>query len=71
MRIVHVVVVYGYQGADSDSDKLSVTDLLFQAVLCELSVVGQGHPPVNLARFQCGTLQDSLFGSRDLGGFLD
>ena len=36
--------------------KPSVTDLLFQAVLCELSVVGQGHPQL------ISTLQDSLFG---------
>ena len=62
MRIVHVVVVCGYQGADSDSEKLSVTDLLFQAVLCELSVVGQGPLQLILGDFQCGTLQDSLFG---------
>ena len=42
--------------------KFSVTDLLFQAVLCELSVVGQGPLQLILGDFQCGTLQDSLFG---------
>ena len=38
-RVVHVVVVYGFQGADGDPEKLTRTDQLFQAVMCELRVV--------------------------------
>ena len=42
-RVMHLVVVYGYQGADDDSEKLSFTDQLFGAALCELAVVTRGH----------------------------
>ena len=45
-RIMHLVVVYGYQGADEDAEKLSLTDQLFDAALCELAVVGRGQPSV-------------------------
>ena len=40
------MVVYGYQGADEDSEKLSLTDQLFDASLCELAVVNRGQPCV-------------------------
>ena len=40
---VHLVVVYGFQKADDDDDaeKLSLTDQLFGAALCELALVGK------------------------------
>ena len=50
-RVVHVVVVYGFQGADGDPEKLARTDQLFQAVMCELRVVGDGHPFLLLGDF--------------------
>ena len=50
-RIVHLVVVYGFQGADSDPEKLTRSDQLFQAVLCELKVVDDGHPHLVLGDF--------------------
>ena len=50
-RVVHVMVVYGFQGADSDQEKLVRTDQLFQAVMCELRVVGDGHPFLLLGDF--------------------
>ena len=31
--VVHLFVVYGYQGAEEDADKLKLTDRLLQAVL--------------------------------------
>ena len=43
---MHLVVVYGYQGADEDSEKLSLTDQLVDAALCELAVVSRGQPCV-------------------------
>ena len=43
-RVMHLVVVYGYQGADEDAEKLGLTNQLFEAVLCELAVVGRGQP---------------------------
>ena len=37
--VVHLFVVYGYQGAEEDAEKLHVTGRLFQAVLAEAQVV--------------------------------
>ena len=33
--VVHLFVVYGYQGAEEDADQLKLTDQLLQAVLAE------------------------------------
>ena len=42
--IVHFVVVYGFQGASTDIEKLRLTEELLDAVLCELAVVASGQP---------------------------
>ena len=42
--VVHLLVVYGYQGAEEDSEKLRLTDRLLQAVLAEAQVVCVGQP---------------------------
>ena len=42
--VVHLFVVYGYQGAEEDADKLRLTDKLLQAVLAEAQVVCIGQP---------------------------
>ena len=44
--LMHLVVAYGFQGADDDAEKLSLTDQLFDAVMCELAVVSRGQPCV-------------------------
>ena len=49
--VFHVVVVCGFQGADSDPEKLARIEQLFQAVLCELRVGGDGHPHLLLGDF--------------------
>ena len=41
-RFMHLVVLYGYQGADVDAEQLALTDHLFDAALGELSVVARG-----------------------------
>ena len=38
-RFLHLFVLYGFQGADSDAEQLSLTEQLFDAALGELSVV--------------------------------
>ena len=38
-RVVHLVVVCGFQGASTDPEKLRLTEKLLGAVLCELAVV--------------------------------
>ena len=43
-RFMHLVVLYGYQGADADPEQLALTDHLFDAALGELSVVARGQP---------------------------
>ena len=40
---MHLVVAYGFQGAEDDAEKLCLTDQLCDAVLCELAV---GQPCV-------------------------
>ena len=42
--VVHLFVVYGYQGAEDDSEKLQLTEKLLQAVLAEPQVFGIGQP---------------------------
>ena len=42
--VVHLFVVYGYQGAEEDAEKLRLTDKLLQAVLAEAQVVCVGQP---------------------------
>ena len=41
---MHLVVLYGYQGADSDTEQLALTDQLFDAALGELYVAALGQP---------------------------
>ena len=41
---MHLVVLYGFHGADSDAEQLSLTEQLFDAALGELSVVSRGQP---------------------------
>ena len=36
-RFMHLVVLYGYQGADADAEQLALTDQLFDAALGELA----------------------------------
>ena len=43
-RYMHLVVSYGFQGADSDAEQLSLTEQLFDAALGELSFVARGQP---------------------------
>ena len=42
--LVHLFVVYGYQGAEEDAEKLKLTEKLLQAVLAEAQVVCVGQP---------------------------
>ena len=43
-RVVHLVVVYGFQGASTDPEKLRLTEKLLDAVLCKFAVVASGQP---------------------------
>ena len=41
---MHLFVLYGYQGADTDAEQLALTEQLFDAALGELGVVARGQP---------------------------
>ena len=43
-RFMHLVVLYGFQGADSDAEQLSLTEHFFDAAVGELSVVARSQP---------------------------
>ena len=43
-RFLHLFVLYGYQGADSDAEQLAWTEQLFDAALGELHAVASGQP---------------------------
>ena len=43
-RFMHLSVLYGYQGADTDAEQLALTDHLFDAALSELHAVAAGQP---------------------------
>ena len=43
-RFLHLFVLYGYQGADSDAEQLALTDQSFDAALGELHAVALGQP---------------------------
>ena len=43
-RFMHLVFLYGFQGADADAEQLALTEQLFDAALGELSVVARGQP---------------------------
>ena len=50
-RFMHLVVLYGYQGAATDPEQLALTDQLFDAALAELSVVARGQPCLMVGDF--------------------
>ena len=43
-RVMHSVVLYGYQGVDHDPERLALTDQLLDAALGELHAVAAGQP---------------------------
>ena len=59
-RFMHLVVLYGNQGADNDTEQLALTELLFDAALGELTVVARGQPCLLVG-------ENPLPGKRDFG----
>ena len=66
-RFLHLVVLYGYQGADSDAEQLSLTEQLFDAALGELEVVALDQPCLIVGGFNVETHQNPLPGKRNFG----
>ena len=57
----------GYQGAEDDSEKLSLTNQLFDAALCELAVVSRGQPCVLAGDFNVEPTKISCLLKRNHG----
>ena len=49
--IVHMFVIYGYHGAESDPEKLQLSDHLFTAVLAEARMCCAGQPVLIVGDF--------------------
>ena len=64
-RFMHLVVFYGYQGADSSAEQLQLTDHLLDAALSELAVVARVSPVCWLG-IQRGAHEDTFSGQRYL-----
>ena len=50
-RFMHLVVLYGYHGADSSAERLQLSNQLFEAALGELAVVARGQPSLIVGDF--------------------
>ena len=50
-RFMHLVVLDGYQGADSDAEQLALTEQFVDAAMSELGVVAQDKPCVIVGDF--------------------
>ena len=58
---------YGYQGTDTDSEKLSLTEQLFDAALGERSVVARGQPCLLVGDFNVEPTKIPCLAKRDFG----
>ena len=58
--VVQLFVIYGYQGAENDPEKLQFTEHLFAAVLAEARMCCAGQPVI-LAGGVCGVWKTFLF----------
>ena len=67
---MHLVVLFGYHGADSDPEQLALTDQLFDAALGELSVVAGGQPCMLVGDFNAEPTKIPCGLWVDLGGVL-
>ena len=66
-RFMHLVVLYGYQGVDTDAEQVALTEQLFDAALGELGGGGSGAAMFDRWGFQRGAHQNPLLGKRDFG----
>ena len=66
-RVMHLVVLYAYQVADRDAERLALTEQLWDAALGELGVVAREQPCLLVGDFNVEPTKDSLPGKRDHG----
>ena len=51
---MHLVVLYGYHGADSSAERLQLTNQLFEDSMGDLAVVARGQPCLIVGDFNVG-----------------
>ena len=66
-RFMHLFVLYGYQGADTDAEQLAITEQLFDAALGEVSVVARGQPCMIVGDFNAEPTKIPCLAKRDFG----
>ena len=66
-RFMHLVVLCGFQGADTDAEQLALTEQLFDAALGELSVVARGQPCLLVGDFNVEPTKIHGLAERDFG----
>ena len=49
--VVHIFVIYGYNGAENDPEKLQLSEHLFAAVLAEVKMCCAGQPVILVGDF--------------------
>ena len=62
-----MVVLYCYQGADTDAEQLALTEQLFDAALDELSVVARGQPCMLVGDFNVEPTKIPCLAKGDFG----
>ena len=66
-RFTHLVLLHGYQGADTDAEQLALTEQLFDAALGELSVVARWRPSMLVDDFNVEPTKIPCLFKRDFG----
>ena len=67
-RFMHLVVLYYYQGADTDAEQLALTEQLFDAALGEVGVVvSRGQPCMLVGDFNVEPTKIPCLSKRDFG----
>ena len=66
-RFLHLVVLYGHQGADREAEKLALTDQLLDAAFGELGVVAREQPCMLVGDFNVEPTKIPCLAKGDLG----
>ena len=66
-RVLHLVVLFGCQGADRDPERLALTDQLLDAALGELVVVAREQPCFLVGDFNVEPTKIPCLAKKDFG----
>ena len=66
-RFLHLVVLYGYQGADADAEQLALTEQLFDAAFGVPGVVAREQPCLVVGDINVEPTKIPCLAKRDFG----